>query len=130
MNGSEVCPKGLESAHAIERVWLEMLKPDKPGALPVHWSSTRRRVTRCHYSPLTTSSSMAAIRITAMTCSRAVGWKAGGIRYVDVRTSGGVAGLDSGCCLIIGDEDDIVAHLRPVFSALACSKWATQDKTP
>lgn len=115
MNGAEVCPKGLEPAHAIERVWLKMLKPDKPGALPVHWSSTRRRATRCHCSPLTTSSSMAAIRITAMTCSRAADWKAGGIHYLDAHTTGGVASLDRSCCLIIGGEADTVAHLRPVF---------------
>jgi 6-phosphogluconate dehydrogenase (decarboxylating) len=58
---------------------------------------------------------MAAIRTTAMTCSRAAEWKAGGIHYLDVSTSGGVAGLDRGCCLIIGGEADTVAHLRPVF---------------
>ncbi|WP_041791060.1 NAD(P)-binding domain-containing protein [Rhodoferax ferrireducens] len=55
--------------------------------------------------------------------------KAGGIRYLDVRTSGGVAGLDRGCCLIIGGEADTAAHLRPVSSALAGSRWATQDKS-
>ncbi|MDO8778761.1 MAG: NAD(P)-binding domain-containing protein [Burkholderiaceae bacterium] len=65
-----------------------------------------------------------------MTWSRAADWKAGGIHYLDAHTTGGVAGLDRSCCLIIGGEADTVAHLRPVFSALACSKWATQDKSP
>jgi succinate dehydrogenase / fumarate reductase iron-sulfur subunit len=32
MNGSEVCPNGLEPAHAIEGVRLKMLKLDKPAA--------------------------------------------------------------------------------------------------
>ena len=42
-----------------------------------------------------------------------------GIHYLDVGTSGGVKGLDRGYCLMIGDEPDIVAHVRPVFSSLA-----------
>lgn len=41
------------------------------------------------------------------------------IHYVDVGTSGGVAGLDRGYCLMIGGETDIVAHLDPIFAALA-----------
>ena len=37
MNCSEVCPKGLEPSHAIERVRLKMIKKDgDSGALPVH----------------------------------------------------------------------------------------------
>jgi 6-phosphogluconate dehydrogenase len=42
-----------------------------------------------------------------------------GLHYVDVGTSGGVAGLDRGYCLMIGGEDDIVAHLDSVFASLA-----------
>jgi len=42
-----------------------------------------------------------------------------GIHYVDVGTSGGVLGLDRGYCLMIGGEDEPVARLDPIFSALA-----------
>jgi 6-phosphogluconate dehydrogenase len=42
-----------------------------------------------------------------------------GIRYIDVGTSGGVAGFDRGYCLMIGGEGDAVQHLTPIFSALA-----------
>ena len=45
--------------------------------------------------------------------------KGKGIHYVDVGTSGGVAGFDRGYCLMIGGEDDVVLHLQPIFSALA-----------
>ena len=41
------------------------------------------------------------------------------IHYVDVGTSGGVAGLDRGYCLMIGGEKNIVEHLSPIFDALA-----------
>jgi 6-phosphogluconate dehydrogenase len=39
--------------------------------------------------------------------------------YVDVGTSGGIAGKDRGYCLMIGGEADVVAHLTPIFAALA-----------
>jgi 6-phosphogluconate dehydrogenase len=42
-----------------------------------------------------------------------------GIHYVDVGTSGGVAGLERGYCLMIGGENDIVRHLAPIFATLA-----------
>jgi 6-phosphogluconate dehydrogenase len=42
-----------------------------------------------------------------------------GLHYVDVGTSGGIAGLKRGYCLMIGGEKDIVKHLDPVFSTLA-----------
>ena len=42
-----------------------------------------------------------------------------GVHYVDVGTSGGVAGLERGYCLMIGGKKDIVQHLDPVFAALA-----------
>jgi 6-phosphogluconate dehydrogenase len=42
-----------------------------------------------------------------------------GIEYVDVGTSGGVWGVDRGYCLMIGGRAETVAHLDPIFSALA-----------
>src|SRR5262249_5784743 len=47
-----------------------------------------------------------------------------GIHYVDVGTSGGVWGLDRGYCLMIGGEDQVVAHLDPIFKALAPGRGA------
>jgi 6-phosphogluconate dehydrogenase len=41
------------------------------------------------------------------------------IHYVDVGTSGGVAGLERGYCLMIGGERKIVEHLAPIFATLA-----------
>ena len=41
-----------------------------------------------------------------------------GIHYVDVGTSGGIAGLERGYCLMIGG-DEAVQHLAPVFETLA-----------
>ncbi len=45
--------------------------------------------------------------------------KSRGIHYVDVGTSGGVAGLERGYCLMIGGEKAIVEHLSPIFASLA-----------
>jgi 6-phosphogluconate dehydrogenase len=42
-----------------------------------------------------------------------------GIHYIDVGTSGGVFGLERGFCLMIGGEDEPVAHLAPVFRTIA-----------
>jgi len=42
-----------------------------------------------------------------------------GVHYVDVGTSGGVAGIERGYCLMIGGEKNIVEHLAPIFAALA-----------
>ncbi len=42
-----------------------------------------------------------------------------GVHYVDVGTSGGVAGRERGYCLMIGGEKEIVQHLDPIFAALA-----------
>ncbi len=42
-----------------------------------------------------------------------------GVHYLDVGTSGGVAGEERGYCLMIGGEKPIVEHLMPIFSALA-----------
>ena len=45
--------------------------------------------------------------------------RAFGIHYLDVGTSGGVAGLERGYCLMIGGVAGAFEHLRPIFSALA-----------
>ena len=42
-----------------------------------------------------------------------------GIHYIDVGTSGGIAGLERGYCLMIGGESHYFEHLRPIFSALS-----------
>ena len=42
-----------------------------------------------------------------------------GLHYVDIGTSGGVAGLERGYCLMIGGDAKIVAHLAPIFESLA-----------
>ena len=42
-----------------------------------------------------------------------------GIHYLDVGTSGGVAGLERGYCLMVGGADAPVAQLAPVFETLA-----------
>ncbi|MDO8437085.1 MAG: decarboxylating 6-phosphogluconate dehydrogenase [Nitrosomonadaceae bacterium] len=42
-----------------------------------------------------------------------------GIHYLDIGTSGGVAGIESGYCLMIGGEKDIVQHLTPIFVTLS-----------
>ena len=44
-----------------------------------------------------------------------------GIHYVDVGTSGGVWGIERGYCLMIGGSPESVAHLDPIFKALAPS---------
>ncbi|MFE1311842.1 phosphogluconate dehydrogenase (NAD(+)-dependent, decarboxylating) [Streptomyces sp. NPDC058755] len=41
------------------------------------------------------------------------------LHYVDCGTSGGVWGLERGYCLMIGGEDDVVAHLDPIFRTIA-----------
>jgi 6-phosphogluconate dehydrogenase len=41
------------------------------------------------------------------------------IHYLDVGTSGGIAGADRGYCLMIGGEKEVVAHLAPIFTTLA-----------
>jgi 6-phosphogluconate dehydrogenase len=52
-----------------------------------------------------------------------------GIHYVDVGTSGGVFGLDRGFCLMIGAEDDVFAHLEPIFRSIASGVEAA-ERTP
>ncbi len=50
---------------------------------------------------------------------RATMLKERGIHYVDVGTSGGIWGMERGYCLMIGGEDEVVAHLVPLFKTLA-----------
>ncbi len=50
---------------------------------------------------------------------RAGALRARGIHYVDVGTSGGIAGGAAGYCLMIGGEHPVVETLEPVFAALA-----------
>jgi 6-phosphogluconate dehydrogenase len=45
--------------------------------------------------------------------------KQNGIHYVDAGTSGGIAGLEGGYCLMIGGEEEIANHLNPIFASLA-----------
>jgi len=50
---------------------------------------------------------------------RAAELQARGLHYVDVGTSGGVAGLERGYCLMIGGEPAVVERLGPIFATLA-----------
>jgi 6-phosphogluconate dehydrogenase len=50
---------------------------------------------------------------------RAASLRTSGLHYVDVGTSGGVAGFDRGYCLMIGGEAETVQHLSPLFATLA-----------
>jgi 6-phosphogluconate dehydrogenase len=52
-----------------------------------------------------------------------------GIHYLDCGTSGGVWGLERGYCLMIGGPDEAVAHLDPIFKALAPGV-AAASRTP
>ncbi len=51
--------------------------------------------------------------------TRAKSLAGSGIRYVDVGTSGGLAGGELGYCLMIGGEKAAVDSLKPVFEGLA-----------
>jgi len=46
-------------------------------------------------------------------------FKAKGIHYLDVGTSGGVWGLERGYCMMIGGADEAVKRLDPIFKTLA-----------
>jgi 6-phosphogluconate dehydrogenase len=50
---------------------------------------------------------------------RAAALAPSGVHYVDIGTSGGVFGLERGFCLMIGGEDDVVAHLDPILRTIA-----------
>ncbi len=60
---------------------------------------------------------------------RAKSLREAGVHYVDVGTSGGVAGGERGYCLMIGGEEAPVRHLTPIFSALAPGA-GTAARTP
>ncbi|MGE0794913.1 MAG: phosphogluconate dehydrogenase (NAD(+)-dependent, decarboxylating) [Acidimicrobiia bacterium] len=51
--------------------------------------------------------------------NRAERFASTGIHYLDVGTSGGVAGFERGYCLMIGGDDEPVRRLEPIFAALA-----------
>lgn len=55
--------------------------------------------------------------------------KTRGIHYLDVGTSGGVAGLERGYCMMVGGEKEIFQHLDPIFATLAPGK-GTAVPTP
>lgn len=50
-----------------------------------------------------------------------------GLHYVDVGTSGGIAGIERGYCLMIGGENAVVERLMPIFAALAPGADAGAD---
>src|SRR6202790_1871087 len=50
---------------------------------------------------------------------RSAALRSAGIHYLDVGTSGGVFGLERGFCLMIGGDEEPVAHLDPIFAAIA-----------
>jgi 6-phosphogluconate dehydrogenase len=50
---------------------------------------------------------------------RGAALQARGLHYLDVGTSGGVAGLQRGYCLMIGGDTSVVQRLTPVFETLA-----------
>jgi len=52
-----------------------------------------------------------------------------GLHYVDCGTSGGIAGLERGYCLMIGGEAEVVARLEPIFATLAPGRGA-EPPTP
>ncbi len=61
--------------------------------------------------------------------ARAEKLKPKGIHYIDAGTSGGVWGLERGYCLMIGGEDEPVAHLEPIFASIAPGESGV-DRTP
>ena len=61
---------------------------------------------------------------------RAAALKPKGIHYVDVGTSGGVWGLERGYCLMIGGEDEVIAHLDPLFASIAPGVWMPRRARP
>ena len=61
--------------------------------------------------------------------ARSKDFRAKGLHYIDVGTSGGVWGLDRGYCLMIGGDDDAVARLDPIFKTIAPG-LGTVEPTP
>ena len=60
---------------------------------------------------------------------RAQALAARNVHYVDVGTSGGVAGLERGYCMMIGGEPDVVQRLDPIFATLAPGRGSI-ERTP
>lgn len=60
---------------------------------------------------------------------RAAKLKSKGIQYLDVGTSGGVAGLERGYCMMIGGDRDAFKRLNPIFAAL-CPGLGDAPLTP
>ena len=58
--------------------------------------------------------------------ARAKALASSGLHYVDCGTSGGVWGLERGYCLMIGGEEDVVAHLDPIFKTIAPGKGSAE----
>ncbi len=56
------------------------------------------------------------------TLRRAGELKKDGFAFVDVGTSGGVWGLTEGYGMMVGGDEDVVEHLRPIFETLAPGK--------
>lgn len=50
---------------------------------------------------------------------RSAGLQLHGVDHIDVGTSGGIAGLERGFCLMVGGEAQCFERLRPIFRALA-----------
>ena len=50
---------------------------------------------------------------------RAEELRPGGIRYLDVGTSGGVLGFEQGYCLMVGGDKEVFDTLEPVFATLS-----------
>ena len=58
--------------------------------------------------------------------TRAARLATAGLHYVDCGTSGGVWGLERGYCLMIGGEDEVVAHLDPIFRTIAPGRGSAE----
>jgi 6-phosphogluconate dehydrogenase len=56
------------------------------------------------------------------TLRRAKSLKEEGFAFVDVGTSGGVWGITEGYGMMVGGDEDVVEHLRPIFETLAPAK--------
>jgi 6-phosphogluconate dehydrogenase len=56
------------------------------------------------------------------TIRRAKSLKEEGFAFVDVGTSGGIWGITEGYGMMVGGDEDVVEHLRPIFETLAPAK--------
>jgi len=56
------------------------------------------------------------------TIRRSKALKEEGFAFVDVGTSGGVWGITEGYGMMVGGDEDVVEHLRPIFETLAPGK--------